>query len=225
MLEINKIHHWDCLELMKQIPDKSIDLILTDIPYWECDIDNNWIWNKNTNMGDMSLADSIDFDLLYLLNEFDRVFRWSIYIFCGIEQISLIKKFFREKKYTTRLIIWEKTNPIPINWKFVFLSWLEACIWVKKSKGTFNANCVNTVFREPISTDWLHPTTKPINLFKKLIEISSNKWDLILDPFLWSWTTVIACKEMNRNFIGIEKEQKYVDIANKRLQYTQVWLF
>lgn len=70
-----------------------------------------------------------------------------------------------------------------------------------------------------------HPTQKPVALFKRILENYSEPWMTILDPFLWSWTTAIACKQMNRNFIGIEREEKYVDIANKRLKYTQVWLF
>ena len=70
-----------------------------------------------------------------------------------------------------------------------------------------------------------HPTQKPVDLFKWILENYSEKWETILDCFLWSWTTAIACKEMWRNFIGIEKEQKYVDIANKRLENTTVWMF
>lgn len=224
MLELNKVHCWDCLELMKHIPDKSIDLVLTDIPYWECDIDNNWIWDKNTNMKDMWLADFVWFDMVNLLSEFDRVCIWSMYIFCWIEQVSDIKKFYTDK-YTTRLIIWEKTNPMPINWKYVYLSWIECCIWIKKPWWTFNWFTQNTVFREPISWDWLHPTMKPLNLFRKFVDISSNSWDTVLDPFLWSWTTAVACKELGRNWIWIEKEPKYVEIANKRLANTTVSLF
>jgi site-specific DNA-methyltransferase (adenine-specific) len=62
-------------------------------------------------------------------------------------------------------------------------------------------------------------------MIKYLLDKSSDNWELVLDPFLWSWTTAVACKELGRNFIGIEKEQKYVDIANKRLNYTTTSLF
>jgi site-specific DNA-methyltransferase (adenine-specific) len=58
-----------------------------------------------------------------------------------------------------------------------------------------------------------------------LIKMTTREWQIVLDPFLWSWTTAVACKEMWRNFIGIEKEQKYVDIANKRLATTTISLF
>ncbi len=71
----------------------------------------------------------------------------------------------------------------------------------------------------------VHPTQKPKLLFEWILENYSEKWMTILDPFLWSWTTAIACKELWRNYIGIEKEQKYVDIANKRLATTTVSLF
>lgn len=62
-----------------------------------------------------------------------------------------------------------------------------------------------------------HPTQKPVKLFQRIIKASSNKGDLILDPFIGSGTTAWACKTLERNFIGFELEQKYIDIANKRL--------
>ena len=71
----------------------------------------------------------------------------------------------------------------------------------------------------------VHPTQKPVNLMRYCLEHYSEKWMIILDPFLWSWTTAVACKELGRNFIWIEKEQKYVDIVNKRLANTTISLF
>lgn len=223
---INKVFNEDCLETMKRMADKSIDLVLTDIPYEECDIENNGIWNKNTNMKDMNKADKKSFNLQVFLSEIDRICSGSFYIFCGIEQISEIRKYFRLKGNTTRLIIWEKTNPMPINGKFVFLSGIESCVWTRKAKSTFNESCRNTVFRYPLGIDrTAHPTTKPLKLFEEFIKISTNENDIIYDPCMGSGTTAIASKSLNRNFIGSELDKDYFEIINKRLQSVQGSLF
>ena len=70
-----------------------------------------------------------------------------------------------------------------------------------------------------------HPTQKPINIIKRIIDTSSKEWDIVLDCFAWSWTTGVACKELWRNYILIEKEKKYCDIIEKRLKHTTVSLF
>lgn len=222
---MNKIHNCDCLEFMKQVPDNYFDLVLTDIPYEECDIDNNGIWNKNTNMADMHKADKNTFDLELFCKEIDRICKGSFYIFCGIEQVSKIRKYFNTKN-TTRLIIWEKTNPMPINGKYVFLSGIETCVWAKKSGATFNEDCRNTIFRYPLGIDRSkHPTTKPLKLFEEFIKISTNKGDKVFDPFMGSGTTAIASKALNRDWCGCELEKDYVEIANKRLQKVQSSIF
>lgn len=226
MIELNKIHNMDCLEFMKTVPDNFFDLVLTDIPYEECNIENNGIWNKNSNMKDIHKADSKTFCLDLFLNEIDRICKGSFYIFCGIEQVSSIRKFFNREKITTRLVIWEKTNPMPINGKYVFLSGIETCVWARKSGATFNANCKNTVFRYPIGIDTTdHPTTKPLKLFEEFIRISTNYNDLVFDPCCGSGTTAIACKSLNRNYVGCELDKDYYEIINKRLSQVQGSLF
>ena len=223
--KMNKIHNIDCLEFMKQVPDNYFDLVLTDIPYEECDIKNNGIWDKNTNIKDMCKADKNTFDLNVFLKEIDRVCRGSFYIFCGTEQVSQIKNHFNEKN-TTRLIIWEKTNPMPINGQYVFLSGIETCVWARKSGATFNASCRNTVFRYPLGQDTTnHPTTKPLKLFEEFIKISTNENDIVFDPCGGSGTTAIAAQSLGRNWCGCELEADYVAIANKRLETVQGSLF
>lgn len=226
MIQLNTVYNEDCLETMKRMADKSVDLVLTDIPYEECDVDNNGIWDKNTNMKDMVKADKKTFDLDIFLKEIDRICKGSFYIFCGIEQVSQIRKYFNVKGTTTRLIIWEKTNPMPINGQYVFLSGIETCVWARKSGATFNASCRNTVFRYPLGIDTTsHPTTKPLKLFEEFIKISTNENDIVYDPCCGSGTTAIACKSLGRNFIGSEIDKDYYDIIQKRLQKVQGSLF
>jgi site-specific DNA-methyltransferase (adenine-specific) len=225
--KMNKIHNIDCLEFMKTVPDNYFDLTLTDIPYNECDIENNGIWDKNTNMKDMGQADDFsNINMQELLTQFDRTCKGSFYIFCGIEQISEIRKFFRQKKYTTRLIIWEKTNPMPINGQYVFLSGIEACVWAKKPSATFNENCRNTVFKYPLGIDRTeHPTTKPLRLFEEFIKISTNEGDKVCDWFMGSGTTAKAAKALRREFCGTEIKKEYCDLSDDRLKEVQGSLF
>ena len=226
--KLGQIHNQDCLTFMKQVPDKYFDLVLTDLPYGECDVDNNGIWDKNTNMTDMHKADKVGFEMQVLLAELDRICKGSYYIFCGIEQVSDIKKYF-SKKHTTRLIIWEKTNPMPINGQYVFLSGIETCIWVKKSGATFNESCRNTVFRYPLGIDTTdHPTTKPIKLFTEFLRISTKAGDKVFDPFVGSGTTPLACEglpHLKLEWVATEINPDYVAIANKRLEKVQGSLF
>ena len=86
-----------------------------------------------------------------------------------------------------------------------------------RSKSTFNAHCKKNVFNFPCGRSKLHPTEKNHDLLKELILDNSDEEDLILDPCCGSGSHCLNAKELNRNFIGIEKEQEYVDIANKRL--------
>ena len=221
--KLNKIHCMDCLDFMREVPDKYFDLILTDIPYGECDIENNGLWTKAWDT--MSMADKETFLLDEFLIEIDRICKGSCYIFCGIEQVSKITNYFK-KNHTTRLIIWEKTNPTPFNAEYVFLSGIETCVWAKKSGATFNEFFKNTVFRYPKGADKTdHPTTKPIKLFQEFIRISTNAGDKVFDPCIGSGTTAIACKSLGIDFVGCELEPDYVAIANKRLSQVQGSLF
>ena len=206
------IYNGDCLEVMKKLPDKSIDLLLTDIPYGEVSRKSNGLRNL-----DKKDADIFNIDMQIMLNEFNRITKGSIYIFCGYEQLSEIWAYFKKYNATIRLLIWEKTNPSPMNGQHIYLSGIEPCVWIRFPNATFNAHCKNTVFRYPSGKGKQHPTQKNINLFKEFIEISSNKGDLVLDPFLGSGTTAVACKRLGRKCIGIELSQEYCDLAVVRL--------
>lgn len=110
LLDLNQVYEGDCLKVMKDIDDNSIDLILTDIPYGEVNRRSNGLRNL-----DKKQADILEFDLSLFLDECIRVLKGSIYIFCGTGQVSDIKKTLIKKKLSTRLCIWEKTNPSPMN--------------------------------------------------------------------------------------------------------------
>ena len=128
-MDIDKIYLGDCLELMKDIPDKSIDCVLTDIPYNECNRAGNGLRNL-----DKSKADIGDFDLEELTSLLCNKTKGSIYMFCGINQVSEIRKTMTAKGLSTRVIVWEKTNPSPMNGDVIWLSGVELCVFGKKKK-------------------------------------------------------------------------------------------
>ena len=207
----------DCLELMKDIPDGSVDLVLTDIPYGECNRNDNGLRNLNKENADIET-----FNLQEFLIEVYRVTKGTIVVFCGQHQFSEIKNFFQEKqdknKGTVRQLVWRKTNPSPMNGKHIYLSGIENAVWFKKRGGVFNANCKNTVFDYPCGRSKLHPTEKNHDLLKELIFDNSNEGDIVFDPCMGSGSHGLVAVENNRHFIGIELDEGYFNIAKKRIE-------
>jgi site-specific DNA-methyltransferase (adenine-specific) len=111
-----------------------------------------------------------------------------------------------------------------MNGQHTWLSGVECFIYAKKAKAVFNENCKNTVFRLPTVQKTFHPTPKPIKLMERLVRASTNKGDTILDPFMGSGTTGVACANLERNFIGIELDKEYFEIASNRIEKHIKWL-
>ncbi len=194
----------DCLERMADIPDDSVDCVATDIPYNEVNRKSSGLRNL-----DKGAADDSEFDLDRFIAESTRVCSGSFYVFCGIKQISRITELFNDAKLTTRLGVWHKTNPSPMNGTRLWLSGVEACVFARKANAPFNEHCQSAVWSCSSQRGKIHPTQKPIDLFKRLIEASSNPNDLILDPFGGSGTTAIAAERTGRRWICIEREPSY----------------
>ena len=212
-IEINNIYHIDCMVGMREMKADSVDFTLTDIPYNAANRKSNGL--RNLDKGD---ADILNFDLTSFLDELFMVTKNSICIFCGKEEFSNIYAYFASKKGTVRPIIWEKTNPSPMNGQYVYESGVEMAVWFKKSGASvFNAFCKNTVFRYPNGKRSIHPTQKNLLLFRELILDNSNEGGIIFDPCIGSGTTAIAAIETNRNFIGFEINEIYFEKANERI--------
>lgn len=215
-----KLLQGDCMELMNNIPNESIDLVLTDIPYNVVNREDNGLRKL-----DKENADILTFDLINFLEQLYDKAKSTIIIFCGKEQVSIIHSFFNNKQKkgmgTVRQLIWEKSNPSPMNGQHIYLSGVENAIWFKKRGGTFNAHCKNTVFKYPIGRSKLHPTEKNHLLLQELILDNSNENDLILDPCMGSGSTGVVALQNNRNFLGIELDQNYFEIAKNRLEELQ----
>lgn len=212
-MDYDYIERGDCMMLMQLLPNNSVDFTLTDIPYDEVNRKSNGLRNL-----DKDKADILTFNLYDFLDGVYRVTKNSICIFCGREQFSVIYNFFTQKKGTVRPIVWEKSNPSPMNGQHIYLSGVEFAVWFKKSgANVFNAHCKNTVFKYPNGRSKLHPTEKNHDLLKELILDNSNEGDIVFDPCLGSGTTAICSVELNRHYIGFELDPQYYDIACKRL--------
>ena len=217
MIEIFNI---DCFQFMKTMVTDSVNLTLTDIPYNEVNRSSNGLRELDKNKADI-FASSDDLD--NLVDELVRVTSGSIYIFCGINQISFLRMRMQYHNLTgTRLCTWEKTNPSPMNGEHNWESGAEHCVFGKKPSGTFNAHCKNVVWKystDKSKKDENHPTPKPLKMFRMIIETSSNKNDIVFDPFMGSGTSGVAAKILNRQFIGCEIDPTFFSIAQGRMNH------
>jgi DNA modification methylase len=192
-----------------------VDAVITDPPYGEVNRDSGGLRSL-----DVGVADIVDFDEEWIASEFSRLAD-SVYIWCGTEQVSKYRKTLVNSGMTTRLCIWEKTNPSPMNGQHLWLSSIETCVFGRRKGATFNEHCASPVWRTATQPKEFHPTAKPISLMEVQIKASTNEGQIVIDPFMGSGTTGLAAARMGRKFIGIEREQKYFDIACKRIEQEQ----
>ena len=223
---INIIQLGDCYEMIKNIPDKSIDLIITDPPYeietegGNTNIGKNLKNNMLKELKSLNITKGIDYSLL---EQYMRIMKKpNIYIWCNKKQILEYLKFFVEKHQCSfEIMTWCKTNPTPLCGGNYLID-KEFCLYFRKGIK------LNTKF-ETAFTYWIssknkndkdefeHPTIKPLNIIKMLVENSSDKNDIILDTFVGSGTTCVAAKETGRRYIGMEIDPEYHKIAVDRL--------
>ena len=217
-MELNKIYNTDCLEFMRSMPDSCVDLVVTDPPY-EIHTKGGGLGRRpvyeNGALGKISQG----FDAEATLEQIARICKKiNIFIFCSTKQKPRIMNWGYERGCNIAELAWYKPNAAPFT-NNTFKSDLENIIYIRekgvKIKGIsklFTHNCGKSKYG--------HPTEKPLEIIEKLILTASNEGDLIFDPFMGSGTTAVACKELNRNFIGCEIEAKYCEIAEKRLRKT-----
>ena len=228
-MRLNYIDNIDCLEGLKQIPDKSVDLIITDPPY---DFMTKHKSNNYTGAGAFgklgrtyhgeleksNLITGINYDVL---DELVRVMKKvNIYIWCNKEQIYKYLDYF--KGYNMELITWHKTNPVPTcNNKY--LSDTEYLLFFRekgvKVYGTYASKkkWYVTPTNKEDKDKYGHPTIKPVDIITNLIVNSSTPGAVVLDPYMGSGTTAVASVNTGRDFIGFELDEKYHAIAQQRV--------
>ncbi len=228
--DICKIVCQDFRKFLSSIKDESINLVLTDPPYT---ISKKTGFAKLGKRSVERFAVSMDFgkwdhkriDLIKLTSQAYRVLKkgGSAIIFYDIWKITTLADAMKVAGFKMlRLIIWEKTNPVPLNSKRTYLSNSReiAIIGAKLGKPTFNSEYDNGIYRYciPNNGNRYHPTQKPLAFMRDLIIKHSHKNDIIIDPFLGSGTTAIAALQENRFFMGCEIDKKYVSISKKRVK-------
>ena len=210
-----ELWHGDCLKLMKDIPDGSVDLVLTDPPYG-IDFQSNFRKNKfNKIENDIAVnAEFLD-ECKRVLKDTGAIYcftRWDVYP-SWIEQIS---KRFKVKN----CIVWFKRGGGLGDLKKGYIYNHEFIIYCAEKNHRLNGKRRNDVFEfaKDAPSTYVHPTQKPISLLKEIIERSSNEGGVVLDCFMGSGSTGVACVKTNRHFIGIELDDGYFNIAKKRIE-------
>lgn len=216
-MELDKIHNTECMAFMRGMEDNSVDCVLTDLPYNEMGRRENGGFDHARHIVGGACDDATGFDLDAALREMWRVCRGSFYVFCGFGQISQIHEFFLSMGVTTRMIVWEKTNPLPMNGESTWLFGIEPCMFAKKKGATFNLRFKNTVLRYPIATKTGHPTPKNVELFGQLVLASTNEGDVVFDPFCGAATTAVACIRTNRHYVCVERDKEYYRLGVERV--------
>ena len=197
---INEVLVGNCLDLMKMMPDKCVDLVLTDPPYG-MEFRSNYRKIKH---------DKIEGDDIFpveLIAEFQRIAKRGVYVFCRWDNL-------RDLPPPKSVLAWVKNN-----WSMGDLQhehgrqWEAICFYPQEQHEFIKR--IPDVIKSNRTGNNLHPTEKPIDLMMTLLQ--ANVGDLIFDPFMGSWTTAKACQDLKRNFIGAELSEKYCEIGEKRL--------
>ena len=223
----------DCREILKDIPNETIDLIVTDCPYKivqggctniprkdePSGIFNrrNTFTQKNARNG--KLFDYNDIKFSEWLYDCYRVLKNNSHCYIMINGRNLKELFISAEevgfKYQN-LLVWKKNNITPNRY---YLNNCEFILMLRKgnAKNINNMGTKSIIEVPNIIGNKMHPTEKPVELMKILVENSSNVNDLVLDPFMGVASTGVACYELKRRFIGIEIDRKYFDIAKDRI--------
>ncbi len=219
--------HGDCYKELSKIKSSSVDLILTDPPYNLAQYSTgniNASWRKTLN-NDIASWDKDVLDIKKLKKEFLRIIKptGNIFIFTAYNLLGDFHKTFDPVFDSFQIMVWHKTNPPPKIRRAGFLNSCEiiCCMWNKGHTWNFTTQKeMHNFIQSPICMGkerLKHPTQKPVKILKHILKIASNPGDVVLDPFMGVGSTGVACKEMERKFIGIEIEKKYIQMTQDRL--------
>ena len=221
-MDYDYIECGDCLELMKQLPDKSIDLIVTDPPYDVHAGKGGGCFGNRASFTDIEfMSDGFSETVL---DELCRVMKKiNCYFFCSQKQLlHLIKYFAVNKNCNWNLLTWHKTNPVPVC-SNKYLSDTEYVLFFRekgvKVYGEYNTKF--TYYVTPLNQKekkmYGHPTVKPVDILQNFIVNSSLENDIVLDCFMGTGSTCVAAVNTGRHYIGFELLPEYFNVACKRL--------
>lgn len=227
MIELNKIYNDDCINILNQIDDESIDLIVTDPPYKVTSRGSSGstggMFKKEINLKG-NVFNFNDIKPNQYIPQFYRVLKDGSHCYIMTNHVNLqnILNVATDSGFKfTKSLIWDKGNKIMGTH---YMSQFEYILFFRKGKGKKINNCgTSDILKVPnkktkdVNGNNIHDTEKPIELMKVLIENSSNKDDIILDPFCGVGSTLIASKILERKYIGIEIDKNYYQITQQRL--------
>lgn len=217
-----ELHNGDCLEVMKDIPDRSIDLIVTDPPY----LINYKTNRRKDKKHDFCTAISGDDDdelISKYIKECYRILKdnSAMYMFCSAKTLDIFKTECESAGFKAKnTIIWVKNNWTAGDLKGQFGQQYEPLLLLNKGRKEFNGKRLTDVwfFNRVAGKEQLHQNQKPLDLIKQCIVKHSDENHTIFDGFMGSGTTGVACLHTNRKFIGIELDKGYFDIASNRIE-------
>ena len=218
----------DCLKVLKKIPKESINLIVTDPPYSVtkrgCAGNTGGMMKTKITMQGKIFTYN-DINCTEYAPEFYRILKDGSHCYIMTNHVNLIKMlntFTNTGFHFIKCLIWNKGNKIMGTF---YMSQFEYILFFRKGKGIKINHCgTSDILTVPnnktkgIDGKNLHDTEKPVELMKILIDNSSQPDEIVLDPFMGIGSTGIACKELNRQFIGIEIDSKYFIIAKERIE-------
>ena len=216
MLEINKIHNMDCMDAFDRIDDKSIDLIIIDPPYFLPAVHYNTRKEFRRNLADIGILEHF---FREVFEKFSKIIKEDgrIYVFCDGQSYPIFYYHLYPFCKSVRPLIWNKKRSINgYSWRHQHEIIIFAEMPKTKPVPSGDGDIIECL---AVKVDKrIHPAEKPVELLTKLINKSSKEGDLIFDCFGGSGSLMEACIQTKRNYLIIEKEKKYVDIANKRLK-------
>lgn len=225
---INKVICGDCIEVMKGIPDKAIDLVVTDPPYRQSSSGGGLV-ERRPGFKALTESDLNEFDPGPFLNELARIQPIiNAYIFCSKNLLTEYIGFAEANGLNWNLLFMAKRNPIPCK-KNTYLSDVEYVVFLRGKGGA----CFNNDMPYPFyyrcqmitvtPNDKGHITEKPLDIISRYIQVSSPVDAVILDAYVGSGTTLVAAQQLGRRFIGIELNPDYCKIAEDRLRQKELF--
>ena len=213
-----KLLNGDCLELMKDIPSGSVDLILTDPPYG-MDFQSHFRKEMYSKIGNDKVLDWLE----KYVDECFRILKdnTAVYFFCSWHNVDIFKQTIEKKFKIKNILIWEKNNTSMGDLKGSYAPKYEMIIFAHKGRKLLNGFRYADVIKANRTGNKLHPTEKPVDLLELFIKNSSDENEIVFDGFMGSGSCGVACINTNRNFIGIELDKGYFDIAEKRINEAQ----
>ena len=221
-MENIKLYCDDCLNIMKQIDNESIDLIVTDPPYL-IKYKTNHRKNKDHDFCSEILNDDNEQLIIDYIRECYRILKnnTAMYMFCNCDKVDFFKQELENAGFKIKnMIIWVKNNWTAGDLKAQFGKQYEIIFLVNKGRKYFNGKRITDVwmFDRISGKKQLHQNQKPVDLLKQCILKHSDENDIIFDGFMGSGSTGVACIETGRKFIGVELDKKYFEIAKERIE-------